>query len=157
MQCRTDMQCGGTQTRRPLLPSPGLRSDPAQCNKRSPKVTLTQTIPKSSPKVTLNHTIPKSDWVSVSFGERLLHWAGSECRHGDGSSGAGHPETGARGGLRSLRARSARRARPRFRCPAPLLLPSRLRSSALQKRRALHVRPTPGQKAGTPGSLVSPY
>ena len=65
MQCGTDMQCGGTQTRRqqerrgtpkpprapvsgcpaPLLPSPGLRSDPAQCNKSSPKVTLTQTIP----------------------------------------------------------------------------------------------------------------
>ena len=82
MQCGTDMQCGGTQTRRQqerrgtpkpgrgaargasfsersaprapvsgcpaplLLPSPGLRSDPAQCNKSSPKVTLTQTIPK---------------------------------------------------------------------------------------------------------------
>ena len=95
MQCGTDMQCGGTQTRRqqerrgtpkpgrgaargasfsersaprapvsgcpaPLLPSPGLRSDPAQCNKSSPKVTLTQTIPKSSPKVTLTQTIPKS-------------------------------------------------------------------------------------------------
>ena len=92
MQCGTDMQCGGTQTRRqqerrgtpkpgrgaaggasfserspprapvsgcpaPLLPSPGLRSDPAQCNKRAPKVTLTQTIPKRSPKVTLTQSL----------------------------------------------------------------------------------------------------
>ena len=86
MQCGTDMQCGGTQTssgsrsgalgsgsdvRRgaevprtplpgcpaPLLPSPGLRSDPAQCNKSSPKVTLTQTIPKSSPKVILTQAL----------------------------------------------------------------------------------------------------
>ena len=75
------MQCGGTQTRRqqerrgtpeggaarragraahplpgcpaPLLPSPGLRSDPAQCNKSSPKVILTQAVSKSSPKVIL--------------------------------------------------------------------------------------------------------
>ena len=41
----------------PLLPSPGLRSDPAQCNKSSPKVTLTQTIPKRSPKVTLTQAL----------------------------------------------------------------------------------------------------
>ena len=39
-------------------------------------------------------------WVSVTFGELLLHWAGSERRPGDGSSGAGHPETGARGARR---------------------------------------------------------
>ena len=98
MQCGTDMQCGGTQTRRqqerrgtpkpgrgaaggasvserspprapvsgcpaPLLPSPGLRSDPAQCNKSSPKVTLTQTIPKSS--------LLGIVWVSMTFGELL--------------------------------------------------------------------------------------
>ena len=65
------MHCGGTQTRRrqerqgtpeggcsahpgspgPQLPSPGLRSDPAQCNKSSPKVILTQALPRSSPEV----------------------------------------------------------------------------------------------------------
>ncbi len=47
-------------------------------------------------------------WVSMTSGERLLHWAGSERRPDDGSSsGAGHP--------------------------APLLLPSPgLRSSALR-------------------------
>ena len=33
-------------------------------------------------------------WVSVTFGELLLHWAGSERRPGDGSSGAGHPGRG---------------------------------------------------------------
>ena len=34
-------------------------------------------------------------WVSMTFGERLLHWAGSERGGpGDGSSGAGHPESG---------------------------------------------------------------
>ena len=37
----------------PLLPSPGLRSDPAQCNKSSPKVILTQALSRSSPKVIL--------------------------------------------------------------------------------------------------------
>ena len=76
-------------------------------------------------------------WVSVTFGELLLHWAGSERRPGDGSSGAGHPGRGLRG------ARPSRRAVAPFRCPAPLLLPSRLRSSALHVRAALHARPTP--------------
>ena len=38
-------------------------------------------------------------WVSMTFGELLLHYAGSERRPGDGSSGAGHPETGARGAV----------------------------------------------------------
>ena len=35
-------------------------------------------------------------WVSVTFGEHLLHWAGSERRRDDGSSGSGgSPEGGA--------------------------------------------------------------
>ena len=38
-----------------------------------------------------------SGWVSVTFGELLSHWAGSERRPGDGSSGAGHPGRGVRG------------------------------------------------------------
>ncbi len=32
----------------------------------------------------------------MPFGELLLHWAGSERRPGDGSSGAGHPGRGVR-------------------------------------------------------------
>ena len=41
----------------PLLPSPGLRSDPVQGLKSSPTLTLTQTLPKSSPKVTLTQAL----------------------------------------------------------------------------------------------------
>ena len=49
----------------PLLPSPGLRSDPAQCNKRSPKVILTQA-PESCPPIP-----PDSGaWV-----QRRLSWS----------------------------------------------------------------------------------
>ena len=53
-------------------------------------------------------------WVSVTFGELLLHWVGSERRPGDGSSGAGHPETGARGTLRSLKLAPRAAPRPGF-------------------------------------------
>ena len=78
-------------------------------------------------------------WVSVTFGELLLHWAGSERRPGDGSSGAGHPGRGCASVVPSV-PRSTSLPLP----SAPLLLPSRLRSSAL------HVRPTPRQKASMP-------
>ena len=51
----------------PLLPSPGLRSDPAQCNKSSPKDALTQTL--KAPHLA-KHDSDAS--VSMSIGERLL-------------------------------------------------------------------------------------
>ena len=54
----------------PLLPSPGLRSDPAQCNKRSPKVIFTKAVSKSSPKVILTQAqkwASLGGWVSMTL------------------------------------------------------------------------------------------
>ena len=51
----------------PLLPSPGLRSDPAQCNKRSPKVTLTQAPFRRSPEGTLQSLV--SNFILRAWGD----------------------------------------------------------------------------------------
>ena len=134
------------------LPSPGLRSDPAQFQKfadshagtQAPKSCLRRPPPKFGVffclgkrafgawvSVTFGELLG-SAWVSTTFGELLLHWAGSERRPGDGSSDPGHPGSG---------------QHPLNGTSRTLLLPLRLRSSA-------------ACSADTPAlilALISPY